>query len=108
MSSLRGEAGLYCRPALPNTLANTEELTPHSSIIFHYCSSETRMREHAVGRPAAGASGGGKEDKSTKKKRNEWRITKMVLAIFLSYVTCYLPITILKIADKKVNYPGMY
>lgn len=30
----------------------------------------------------------------------------MVLAIFLSYVACYLPITIVKVADDEVVYPG--
>lgn len=43
-----------------------------------------------------------------KRKRNEWRITKMVLAIFLSFVICYLPITIIKTTDPNVNHPGNY
>lgn len=42
------------------------------------------------------------------RKRNEWRITKMVLAIFLSFLACYLPITIIKVVDKDVNYPGLH
>ena len=48
-----------------------------------------------------------KDQRDMKAKRNEWRITKMVLAIFLSFVMCYLPITIAKIVDKNVSYPGM-
>lgn len=47
-----------------------------------------------------------KDQREMKAKRNEWRITKMVLAIFLSFVICYLPITIAKIVDKDVSYPG--
>lgn len=43
-----------------------------------------------------------------KQKRDEWRITKMVLTIFLSFVACYLPITIIKVADKNVNHPGVH
>lgn len=46
-----------------------------------------------------------KDTRDTKAKRNEWRITKMVLAIFLSFVCCYLPITVTKVADKDVRYP---
>lgn len=46
------------------------------------------------------------DQRDTKQKRNEWRITKMVLAIFLSFVACYLPITITKVVDKNVNWPG--
>jgi hypothetical protein len=44
--------------------------------------------------------------KELKLRRNEWRITKMVLAIFLSFVVCYLPITIIKVTDHEVRYPG--
>lgn len=47
-----------------------------------------------------------KNMQSIKRKRNEWRITKMVLAIFLSFVICYLPITIIKTSDPDVNYPS--
>lgn len=49
-----------------------------------------------------------KDARDVKAKRNEWRITKMVLAIFLSFVMCYLPITIAKIADKDVSYPSFH
>lgn len=47
-----------------------------------------------------------KNMQSIKRKRSEWRITKMVLAIFLSFVICYLPITITKTSDPNVQYPG--
>ncbi|KAG8222573.1 hypothetical protein J437_LFUL010416 [Ladona fulva] len=93
-------------------------LTPCVVIVVCYArifwvvhSSEKRMRKHAV------SSGGGKKedegqkrkrDKEAKMKRNEWRITKMVLAIFLSFVVCYLPITIVKVTDKNVSYPGFH
>lgn len=49
-----------------------------------------------------------KDQRDAKQKRNEWRITKMVLAIFLSFVACYLPITITKVVDKDVNWPGLH
>ncbi|XP_055912322.1 G-protein coupled receptor moody [Eupeodes corollae] len=49
-----------------------------------------------------------KDQRDVKAKRNEWRITKMVLAIFLSFIVCYLPITVVKIADKDVNSPGLH
>lgn len=49
-----------------------------------------------------------KDQRDVKAKRNEWRITKMVLAIFLSFVVCYLPITVVKIADKDVYSPGLH
>lgn len=49
-----------------------------------------------------------KDTRDAKAKRNEWRITKMVLAIFLSFVFCYLPITVTKIADKDVHYPAFH
>jgi hypothetical protein len=49
-----------------------------------------------------------KDQREAKQKRNEWRITKMVLAIFLSFLACYLPITIIKVADKNVHWPGLH
>ncbi|KAH8419836.1 hypothetical protein KR009_003104, partial [Drosophila setifemur] len=65
--------------------------------------------------PETAPSGGGKQQPSRVKdqrevraKRNEWRITKMVLAIFLSFVICYLPITIVKVADKNVEHPSLH
>ncbi|KAJ9591271.1 hypothetical protein L9F63_002204, partial [Diploptera punctata] len=66
--------------------------------------SESRLREHAAVAPKPKS----KEHREMKAKRNEWRITKMVLAIFLSFVVCYLPITIVKVADKEVVYPGFH
>ncbi|XP_037943819.1 G-protein coupled receptor moody isoform X3 [Teleopsis dalmanni] len=49
-----------------------------------------------------------REPREIKSKRNEWRITKMVLAIFLSFVVCYLPITIAKVADRNVEHPNFH
>lgn len=49
-----------------------------------------------------------KDTRDVKAKRNEWRITQMVLAIFLSFVCCYLPITLTKVADKDVRYPAFH
>lgn len=46
--------------------------------------------------------------RNAKAKRNEWRITKMVLAIFLSFVACYLPITLTKIVDQDVRFPTLH
>lgn len=49
-----------------------------------------------------------KDSRDAKTKRNEWRITKMVLAIFLSFVCCYLPITLSKVLDADVKYPTLH
>lgn len=49
-----------------------------------------------------------KDQRDVKAKRNEWRITKMVLAIFLAFLICYLPITIAKIIDKDVHFPILH
>jgi hypothetical protein len=64
------------------------------------------MREHAAGMRPVATKAKTKEQRELKTKRNEWRITKMVLAIFLSFLICYLPITIVKVADKDVHFPG--
>lgn len=49
-----------------------------------------------------------RDPREIRSKRNEWRITKMVLAIFLSFVICYLPITIAKVADQDVEHPNLH
>nr|CAD7452341.1 unnamed protein product [Timema tahoe] len=78
--------------------------------------SESRLREHAatmrssdgnLTNLAGKTKSRSREQRDLKAKRNEWRITKMVLAIFLSFVVCYLPITIVKVADSEVKYPGI-
>ncbi|CAL8123691.1 unnamed protein product [Orchesella dallaii] len=75
---------------------------PCSVIIFCYAKifwtvrkSENRMRRHSAR----------SDIREAKTRKNEWRITKMVLVIFISFLACYLPITIVKTADKCVNYP---
>uniref|UniRef100_A0A0A9X0P7 G-protein coupled receptor moody n=1 Tax=Lygus hesperus TaxID=30085 RepID=A0A0A9X0P7_LYGHE len=73
----------------------------YARIFWVVHSSENRMRQHA-------SAGSGKDKKEMKSKRNEWRITKMVLAIFLSFLMCYLPITIIKVCDSNVQYPVLH
>ncbi|XP_033331629.2 G-protein coupled receptor moody isoform X1 [Megalopta genalis] len=69
--------------------------------------SESRMRKHTA--PAIKSPHTpGRDTREIKQKRSEWRITKMVLAIFLSFVACYLPITIVKVADPEVRCPGCH
>ncbi|XP_059062837.1 G-protein coupled receptor moody-like [Achroia grisella] len=86
----------------------------YARIFWVVHSSERRMREHQRSQHASPGTLNNsttdkrstiKDNRETKAKRNEWRITKMVLAIFLSFLVCYLPITIAKVADSHVQYP---
>ncbi|XP_063385334.1 G-protein coupled receptor moody-like isoform X1 [Cydia fagiglandana] len=83
----------------------------YARIFWVVHSSEQRMREHQRSQNASPGSlntdkrSTVKDNRETKARRNEWRITKMVLAIFLSFLVCYLPITIAKVADNHVQYP---
>ncbi|CAH2090486.1 unnamed protein product [Euphydryas editha] len=86
----------------------------YARIFWVVHSSEQRMREHQRTqhtKPSSTLNNGNekrstiKDTRETKARRNEWRITKMVLAIFLSFLVCYLPITIAKVADSHVHYP---
>lgn len=43
-----------------------------------------------------------------KYKRSEMKITKMVLVIFICFVICYLPITIVKVCDTDVNHAPLH
>ncbi|UYV82943.1 hypothetical protein LAZ67_22001459 [Cordylochernes scorpioides] len=44
----------------------------------------------------------------TRQKKEEYRLTKMVLVIFCSFVCCYLPITIIKVVDKRAKLPALH
>ncbi|XP_075234054.1 G-protein coupled receptor moody isoform X2 [Lycorma delicatula] len=79
----------------------------YARIFWVVHSSETRMRKHATRKiPGSESNSRIKEKREAKARRNEWRITKMVLAIFLSFILCYLPITVVKLLDSNV-YPGI-
>ncbi|EEB14238.1 class A rhodopsin-like G-protein coupled receptor GPRmtn, putative [Pediculus humanus corporis] len=86
----------------------------YARIFWVVRSSELRIRKHAVDQYCVANNEGNQqlnkkkeEIKLLKVRRNEWRITQMVLVIFLSYLFCYLPITIVKVTDKDVKYPGI-
>lgn len=98
----------------PSTTANT---VPASANTINRISTQSEISLDGGGSSSIATNGGPtnnskatrvKDQRDVKAKRNEWRITKMVLAIFLSFVMCYLPITVTKVADKDVNYPGFH
>ncbi|XP_076247093.1 G-protein coupled receptor moody isoform X2 [Calliopsis andreniformis] len=79
----------------------------YTKIFWVVHSSESRMRKHATPTIKSPHTPG-RDTREIKQRRSEWRITKMVLAIFLSFVACYLPITIVKVADVEVRYPEFH
>ncbi|XP_044009249.1 G-protein coupled receptor moody-like isoform X2 [Aphidius gifuensis] len=79
----------------------------YTKIFWVVHSSESRMRKHASPTIKSPHTPG-RDTREIKQRRSEWRITKMVLAIFLSFVACYLPITIVKVSDPDVNYPKFH
>lgn len=54
--------------------------------------SQKRMQKHSTG---------------SRTKRSEMHVTKMVFLIFLCFIVCYLPITVVKLFDPEVKYPGL-
>lgn len=91
-------------PAAPLSSASSSSAN-NNSISYTASSSAVKV---AGGRTGTNATGTTNDTRDAKAKRNEWRITKMVLAIFLSFVMCYLPITISKIVDKNVSVPVLH
>ncbi|KAG0700410.1 G-protein coupled receptor moody [Chionoecetes opilio] len=85
------------------------------SLIFYVIhKSEKRMRQHTSGNVNGSHHGPvlqpqprlcGKVEREVRRRRNEWRITKMVLIIFIAFLITYLPITLVKNLDKTVDYP---
>ncbi|KAH8294521.1 hypothetical protein KR044_005384, partial [Drosophila immigrans] len=112
--------------SIPNNLravavatADSQTVTPTPTATAAGTAAGTRVSSdsssYSTEVPEAGGGGGGKQpairvkdQREVRAKRNEWRITKMVLAIFLSFVICYLPITIVKVADKDVDHPSWH
>lgn len=80
-------------------------ISSYSNAFIYLYSSESRMRKHATPTIKSPHTPG-RDTREIKQRRSEWRITKMVLAIFLSFLVCYLPITIVKMVDVNVKYPG--
>jgi len=66
----------------------------YSNIFWVVRQSHKRLAQHS--------SNGGKF------KRSEMKITKMVLVIFICFVVCYLPITIVKIFDNEVRHAPLH
>ncbi|XP_064090434.1 G-protein coupled receptor moody-like isoform X3 [Macrobrachium nipponense] len=101
----------FCVPAIVIVIC-------YSLIFIVIHKSEKRMRHHSTrGMNGAHATGSAlqghsrsrtKVEREARRKRNEWRITKMVLIIFIAFLITYLPITLVKNLDKDVNYPGLH
>ncbi|CAG9762978.1 unnamed protein product [Ceutorhynchus assimilis] len=66
----------------------------YSNIFWVVKRSHKRLAQHS--------SNGGKF------KRSEMKITKMVLVIFICFVVCYLPITVVKIFDNEVRHAPLH
>lgn len=69
--------------------------------------SDKRMRHHSV---KAGIKETSQQKKSREERRrkNEMRITRMSLVIFITFLLCYLPVTVAKLKDPFVKYPGLH
>ncbi|KAG5323919.1 MOODY protein, partial [Acromyrmex charruanus] len=76
----------------------------YAKIFWVVHKSESRLRKHA-GPTIKSPHTPGRDIRELKQKRSEWRLTKMVLVIFLSFLACYLPITIVKVTDAEVRCP---
>jgi hypothetical protein len=89
-----------------NTVPNNQRQIPPSTEIQTSNNNQTDINS---GNPQqAIKSTKLKDQRDAKQKRNEWRITRMIFVIFLSFICCYLPITIIKIGDKDVNWPVLH
>lgn len=78
-------------------------LTPCLAIVICYAGifwtvnkSRTRVQGHAAMTTATTTATPGRTG-------SDWRLTKMILIIFVSFIVCYLPTAIIKIVDKKVE-----
>ncbi|XP_049825509.1 G-protein coupled receptor moody isoform X2 [Aethina tumida] len=65
----------------------------YANIFYTVRKSHQRLQQHSTG---------------SKYKRSEMKITKMVLVIFICFLVCYLPITLVKIFDDDVKHAPLH
>ncbi|KAF2360789.1 G protein-coupled receptor rhodopsin-like [Trinorchestia longiramus] len=87
----------FCVPALVIVVS-------YSLIFRTVKKSERRMLNHR--RPSNIQNA--QNDKEYRRRRNEWRVTQMVLTIFLAFVVTYLPITLVKTFDTDTSFPILH
>ncbi|KAK2706814.1 uncharacterized protein LOC136028940 [Artemia franciscana] len=67
--------------------------------------SENRMRSHRKSAPALIPDSG---EHHLGLSQAELKVTKMVLAVFLSFLACYLPNNIVKVIDEKAEFANLH
>ncbi|KAF0297024.1 G-protein coupled receptor moody [Amphibalanus amphitrite] len=75
----------------------------YAGILAVVIMSHRRQRRHS-----ARETSQQKKSREERSRKSEMRITKMSLAVFVTFVVCYLPITIAKVKDPTVKYPGVH
>ncbi|XP_022693718.1 G-protein coupled receptor moody-like isoform X3 [Varroa jacobsoni] len=73
----------------------------YARIFFIVHRSKVKMTSHARTTEQS-------REREARRRAEEWKVTKMVLIIFCSFLVCYLPITVAKVADRGVRYPGVH
>jgi len=80
----------------------------YAGIFWVVRKSDSRMRNHVSVGSQPTTSSNSSEKRKVTKSGSDWRLTKMILAIFLSFIFCYLPTTIIKVVDRRVSYPDAH
>ncbi|KAH9367971.1 hypothetical protein HPB48_017464 [Haemaphysalis longicornis] len=75
-------------------------LVPCLAIVYCYAAIFRHARKARLQVEAHG--------EAARRRQDEWRITRMVLVIFLSFLACYLPITIVKVVDADSRHPAAH
>ncbi|XP_003746705.1 G-protein coupled receptor moody-like [Galendromus occidentalis] len=83
-------------------------LVPCFTIIICYARIFWIVHKSKVQMSAHARTSEQQKEREAKRKMEEWRVTRMVLVIFCSFLVCYLPITLVKVADRRVRHPGVH
>ncbi|CAM1323801.1 Uncharacterised protein g8501 [Pycnogonum litorale] len=75
-------------------------IVSYAGIFWQFKKSSRRLRQHTVGTSD--------KRKERKRRKDEWKITCMVLVIFISFMISYLPITIMKVSGADKKHPSLY
>lgn len=69
---------------------------------------QAHMANNGGGKHTTGVAVATDSAQSTSQRREDMRLTKMMLTIFLCFVVCFFPLMLVNVADEDVDYPFLH
>ncbi|KAJ3640020.1 hypothetical protein Zmor_003342 [Zophobas morio] len=75
-------------------------ITSYSCIFWRVQRSRNKLKAHQLATK--------KEKRSSRRERDDSRLTKLMLIIFICFVLCFLPLMLVNVFDDEVEYPVLH